>query len=460
MKHRNEKGFMLIATSFLIVVLTAFSAMTLFRSINEAKAVEREVDRLKTYCAAEAGLQGAFSEIAGTSYIGYINTSDYGPTDLYMNGEKVSDCHATKMLVSDNCVIVQSTGNGIYSTRSYEARIYLESLLSKYFLFTDSEDFATGQWAQYGTPLKDPVTGEDAVDANGRVRVAEDDYDRALMYFKGNWTIQGENVSLYGNAYAEGSLDINSNKSLDAHGDTYVAGEYIETGDLIVDDTWDDGEDKHPLTEDEREGELPTLDFTFYQNHNAIPSFGTAANARYIEFIVTAEGQNVVNEYNNSNYSNLIASYNIPDTCIIYVNGDAYVKGTINGRVCLVASDDVHIQGSLEYQDTGFADQGHSAAWLAWDKIYYNNPEMTICGIFYAHGISKSNPHHDAAYTTEGTYDPESKQYINVVGNRIMKGNTNLGHYAHRLYTWDPYLRKYPPPGLPVTAMVASVREI
>ncbi|MBU1864062.1 MAG: hypothetical protein KKH94_10400 [Candidatus Omnitrophica bacterium] len=473
MKINNEKGVLLITSAFLIIVLTGASAMFFGRSINEMKMVEREMDRLEAYCAAEAGFQGALSEIGTTNYSGFINTSNFASVGLSINGNEVSRCSATKTLISDNCIIIQSTGisgTGYYMSRSLQVRIALESVFSKYFLFADTGSFSSGTNSQYAEPLLD-VNDEDGdgdtteilVDANGRARVDADDDERALMYFRGDWDIDGEGVKLYGNAFVEGDLQVTQNKDdLDVHGDTYVQGNYVSNGQLVIDDTYDDGNDQHVLTNAEAEGALPAFNTTFYQNVNSIPSFGTSPTSRNLEFVPSDDGTyTIVNEYNNRNYSNLINSYHLPSNAIIYVNGDACIKGTIAGKVTLYTSDDLHIQGSLTYNNgLDHADENHSAAYLAGDVIYFNDQDMTAEGIFYAGQVSNSGHANDASRTLDGELDLGGKNCFTLIGNRILKGNSFMGHYAHRLYLYDPYLRNNPPPGLPVSAKVISVREI
>jgi len=460
MRWQNEKGVMLITAAFLITVLAGTSAMFLSRSINEAKVVEREVDRIKAYCAAEAGFQGALSQIGTQSYTGYVNTSGYSDT-LSVGGQQVATCLATSTAESSDFIIIQSTGTASYTTRSLEARVFLDSNLSKYLVYADTPSFGSGNNAQYSEPLTDPDTGEIVYDANGRERVPEDPLDRAMMYFTGDWVISGTNVNMYGDVYAEDDLIVNSGKDGDVHGDTAVKDQYTENGSLIVDDTYDDGEDKRNMTAD-MEDSLNEINLDFYANHNSIPSFGGASQNRYIEFVVSAdETHTVVNEYNDRQYSSLINTYDLPSIGIVYVNGDAYIRGTIKGRISIVASDDIFIQDSLEYANgLNHADVSDATAFLARDKLYFCGDQMNICGIFYAERINSDNPAFDSRYNTSGGYDPGSKQYLRVRGNRIINGNTNLSNYDDRAYIYDSYLKKFRPPGLPVTSVVSFVREI
>jgi len=460
MMLRNEKGVMLIAAAFLVTILAGTSAIFLSRSINEAQAVERELDRLKAYCAAEAGFQGALSQIGTQSYTGFVNTADYDNT-LYVGTSASSTCSATTTSESTDFVIVQATGTAEFTTRQLEARVFLDSNLSKYLVYSSSSSFGSGNNAQYGEPATDPDTGEVIYDENGRSRVPEDSLDRAMMYFTGDWNISGTNVQMYGDVYVGDDLNVNSGRDGDIHGDTLVTDIYNESGTLIVDDTYDDGADKREMTTDMQDI-LNTIDLSFYSSHNSIPSFGGASQSRYLEFAVSADGSHtVVREYNNRQYASQINTYNLPGSGIVYVNGDAYVKGTIKGRVSIVSSDDIFIQDTLEYANGLLhANESDAAAFLAQDKIFFCGSSMTTCGIFYGQRSASSNPAFDARYDTNGSYNPSVKQELYIRGNRIINGNTNLSYYPTRAYIYDPYLKKFRPPGLPITSVVSFVREI
>lgn len=460
---RNEKGVILLSSVFLVTVLAGFSAAFLTRSINELWAVEREEDRLQAYCGAEAGFQASLGQIGSNSYTGFVNTSDYTGS-LYLNGSKVSDVAANVTPESSDFITVESTGttSAPYNIkRSIRARVFLDSNLSKYLVYAETTSFSSGSGAQYGEPMTDPDTGNVVYDENGRARVPIDEYDRAMMYFTGDWNISGSGVEMYGDVYVEDDLNVSSGRSVDVYGDTMVRDQYQNYGSLNVDDTYDDGADKRRMSSG-MEDTLQDINLTFYRDHNSVPTFGQEARSRYLEFDVSADGTHtVIREYNDRVYSNEIATHDIPSTGIVYVNGDAYIKGTIKGRVSVVASDDIFIQDSLVYANgEKHADESDAAAFMARDKLYFCGNNMETCGIFYAERVYSDNPAFDSNYNVYGRSDPYSKNYLRIRGNRIIKGNTNLGNYDNRAYIYDPYLKKYRPPGLPITSVVSFVREI
>jgi hypothetical protein len=460
MNIKNNKGVMFVTSTFLIAVLAGTSVLFLNRSINEIRAVEREVDRFRAYCAAEAGFQGALSQIGTQSYTGFVNTAEY--TDaLIHSGVTYATCTATTTADTTDFIIIQSTGTASYSSRTIQARVFLDSNLSKYLVYADTTSFGSGANAQYGEALLDENTGLPQVDGTGRSRVAGDDYDRAMMYFTGDWNITGSNVEMYGNVYVNDDLNVYSGSDGDIHGDTFVGKSYIQSGTLTVNDTWDDGADKRTMTSDMTDV-LNSLNLSFYSSHNSIPTFGATAQNRYIKFVESADGTHtVVQEYNDRKYSSMVNSYNLPATAIIYVNGDAYIKGTIKGRISIVASDDIFIQGNLEYANgLAHANASDAAAYIAKDKIFFAANSADVAGIFYASKSYSSDPAFDATYDTNGYSNPGAKVDLKVRGNRVINGTTNLSYYDNRQYIYDPYLKKFRPPGLPVTSVVSFVREV
>jgi hypothetical protein len=458
---KTNSGFVLLSTLFCTIIMSALSVIMFQRAVSEMKAIEFDIDRMRAYCSAEAGLQGAIAGLKANAYTGFISSANFDERELFLDQSKVGTCSATVTMIDGDTASIQAVGRGINLSRALDAQVQLESIFSKYFVFSENPNFSSGSGAQYGSALRDPNTGQIMYDSNGRPRCVEDDYMRAWLYFRGDWNISGTDIKLFGNAYVENNLNVDAKQnSLDVVGDTFVGGNYIETGALTVDDTYDDGVDKNVMTNMEREAEFPTLQDSFYSSNSSIPVAGVGD--RTFEFSPSLDGSyTVVKEYSSRNYNTLINTYNLPTNAIIYVNGDAYVKGSISGRVTVFATDDIHIQGSLQYNNgLDQADSDHSAAYLANDIIYFNHPDMVIDGIFYA-GHTSTNAHaQDASRTLDGELDLGGKNCIVVNGNRIMKGNSFMSHYAHRLYLHDDQLRKYPPPGLPVTTMVRTVREI
>ena len=145
----------------------------------------------------------------------------------------------------------------------------------------------------------------------------------------------------------------------------------------------------------------------------------------------------------------------------MYVNGDAYVRGAIEGRVSVVASDDIMLQEDVTYEGgQTTADADHSVALMARDQMFFRDNNLTVSGILYGENVNGNRVVFDANYNTAGRYAPGQKRTLYLYGNRVMQGSTNLSNYPTRVYNYDEMLRYYRPPGIPVVPELRMVREI
>ncbi|MBI4431039.1 MAG: hypothetical protein HY587_04950 [Candidatus Omnitrophica bacterium] len=504
---RNEKGFLLLSSLFVTTLLTALSVVAYSRAMNEFSLVSREIDRVKAYYVAEAGIQNVVAQIGSNAYTGFIlidPVTGVGVLDGNHQGNiSVSDFQNTygASLLSSfsvdidyidaaDYVILEAQGVSGSESRILEARVFLESNFSKYLLFVDYPNFGSGTNAIYGEPTNDPLHPEGVAPHQGI---------RPNLYFTGDYQISGNNVQVYGDTATETAVTQSTSTSK-IHGDTYtgtfqtdVYGNPTDdgiTGGVVVTDGYkddldydkdgigpnpgdpddpDDFPDRHGLNPENFET-LPGVNKNFYTNsaHNSIPTFGGATvQSRYLEFVPDPSGGNftIVKEYNASNYTTQVASYNLPKTAVVYVNGDAYVKGAVEGRISVVSSKDIHFMGNVTYKNGAVkSDPNHSVAFLASDQLYFKPDSMTVSGIFYSENENNNNgsPNgvaFEASKTLTGGTDT-TKTFLRVYGNRLVVGRTNLSIYADREYLYDAGLRKYRPPGLPVEPSIQIVREL
>ena len=514
-RKKNEKGFLLMSSLFVTTMLSALSIVAYSRAMHEFRQVNREIDRAKAYYVAEAGIQNVVAQIAGNAYTGYIlidpvtgdkvldddNQGNISIDDFQTaGGTSAGGYSGTGMspagfsvdidyIDAADYVILQAQGVTGSEIRTLEARVFLESNFSKYLLFVDYPNFGSGNNATYGESTGDPSHPEG---------VAPHEGVRPNLYFTGDYQISGSNVQVYGDTALEGSVTTSTSTSK-IHGDTYTGtfqtnAQGIPTddgiaGDVVVrdgykDDIDYDGDgigpnpndpddagdfpDRHHLDAANYET-LPEVNKNFYQNagHNAIPAYGgSTAQNRYLEFVPAPAPGNytIIKEYSSSAYTTQTATYNMPKTAIVYVNGDAYVKGAVEGRLSLVSSKDIHFMGNLTYKNGAVkSDPNHSVAFLAADQLYFKPDSITATGIFYSENENNNNASNNVAFeaskTLTGATDT-TKTYLRIYGNRLVVGQSDLSIYADRQYLYDSGLRKYRPPGLPVEPTVQVVREL
>ncbi len=486
---KNEKGMALISVYIASMFILGISGAAYAKAFSEMQQVSRETARIRSFAAAEAGIQNAMAQIAVNAYTGFINTNTLTVSDFQsVTGTAVGNYTVTMNYPNQaDWVILSSTATVDGDSRTLEGRVFLDSNLSKYLVYADTSSFGSGTDAQYGEQNNADEDGDGSPDYPEGVASNED--DRAAVYFTGIWDISGSNVHLYGDAHAENRIDGNSSSYV--HGDTYSSafaqsgsGSVTNsgvTGSLHVGDGFDDDTDRnnngsvtsndypdyHDLTstgdgDAHATEDITQISHTFYAANTNTPQYvGSTTQSRYLKFVPTSSGTATqIVEYTNANFSTAVTTYTLPSSAIVYVKGNVYLKGEIGGRVSVVSSNSIYMDGNMTYasgQTT--ADATHSAAFLAKDKVYFRANDLTASGILYGENSSSSSAVFDATYNTSGQSDSGSKERLRLYGNRIMKGSTNLSYYDDRVYAYDQNLKYFRPPGIPVVPSLKTVRE-
>ncbi|MDD5226297.1 MAG: hypothetical protein PHV97_03810 [Candidatus Omnitrophica bacterium] len=247
-------------------------------------------------------------------------------------------------------------------------------------------------------------------------------------------------------------------------------------------------------TDARREEVIDTVDLAFYQAHNSSVatqrSYGTTSAERYFVFEPTADAtQTKVIVYDNQTDYNadspthranktdeftLPSTSDLTDKAILYSRGSIHVKGSIAGRVAVVSSDNILFDGNVKYAgNNSYSSQENSAAFLAKDVVYFRPEQLEVSGIIYAdnsHSTTRSplvaidsnyNEHYSLGdsrgYAPGDKYDGHFRHF----GNLIVDGTGNTSNYNNdRAYVYDPDLKYYRPPGLPIRPELRTVREI
>jgi hypothetical protein len=509
---KNQQGFALISVYLASMVILIVSMAAFSSVLTESRNVERERTRARAYAAAEAGLQTALAQIGqtATAYTGFINTAAIPTTDFQsVAGDAVGSFSVNVSYPNQaDWVILTTTATVEGETRQLEGRVFLQSNLSKYLMYANTSTIGLGTNLVLGA--SDGVSPQ-GVPANAN--------DRAELYYTNDLDFSGSNIHIYGDTHAENFISGSNSNTI--HGDTYVGRFQMDAlgrvtddgingtltvGDGFNDDIDRDGNgvinandyaDRHDLlpaaeqstsfnADARREEVIDQVNLNFYQANNASVAasrgYGTTTAERYFAFEPAGGGTqtNVVvfgslarfNAYNpfGSGAANTAArayktdEFTLPSSAVLYNNGKAHVKGTIAGRVSVVASDDILFDGNVKYGgNSSYCSPQNSAAFLARDMVYFRPESLEVSGIIYADKSSSSSLAIDSDYNINGQSRPQDKYngHFRHFGNLIIDGMGNTSNYAlDRAYVYDPNLKYYRPPGLPVRPELRTVREI
>ena len=198
---------------------------------------------------------------------------------------------------------------------------------------------------------------------------------------------------------------------------------------------------------------------------------------RYFKF-ETAPSGNVTRiiEYRNAGYQGApIGTRDLQSkNGLVYINGNVFVQGEIKGKVTVVSSKNVYYTGNVKYagnQSKVNPNNPDAAAFFAKNQQHFLPMSVEVSGIVYAEKAFNKN---NLALAIFGSYKlnqtfngivpilPREKDYghFRHYGNIVMNGVANTSVYRYdRAYVYDPNLKYYRPPGLPVEPDIRLVRE-
>ena len=437
-KERVIKGVALLITLVFVVILGIGAVAIARLHSTEISLVRRQNNSTRAFYLAEAGIEMAIAQIKADSYninISPIGTTYLGDGSYSVNFNQIGDI-----------ITITSTGTitNINIFRIVEQKVELGSVLAKYVVLVKMNGWTSGDNAIYGRPDPDHPEYPEGVSL--------DPEDRMKMYIMGDHYEARSNVHIYGDLFVEG--DFYSEDSTYVHGDTYLGvkddgSQGVFDGDGTITDGYslaggdlDDDNDLHPMRPDQYEV-YPEIDTSYYSTHSDVPLSGN----EYIEFVEDGDHTRV-DVYEDASYSEVVDSYALPAAQgVVYTNGDIHVKGTVKGRVTVVASDDIFFEGDIIYANgTHYANQSDSTAFLAYDDMYFQPDSVEVSGMLYVQEGSMSE-------------NADNPQRLRIYGNRIMASQSSFSGYSDREYIYDPNIRKYPTPKLPVVPVRKEWQE-
>lgn len=494
---KNEKGIILISVYAISLLILILSGATFTRSFIEANQVDHEVRRLQSFAAAEAGIQNALAQIGQNAYTGFINTASINSTSMsnYNATTTAGNFSATISYPNQaDWATVRATGTATNGTNVVlEGQVFLDSNLSKYMMYSTASTHGYGANLQIGYASTAQGASSQGVPSNP--------YDRNLLYYTGNLSFSGSNVNVYGDIHVQSSVSGN-NYTGSLRGDSYIGSfatnssgvtntgitsggnitfndgfsdDLDRNGDGIINST--DAPDIHGLnstgTGDAKKTEtLTPINLSFYQTNNNTPSFaGASPQTRYLKLEVASNGTSTrVVEYTNGNFTTATGStYTLPTSAIVYVNGNVYVQGNVKGRVSIVSSNNIMFTNNVRYGTSqSYVDPSQAVAFLAQKQAYFLPSSLEVSGIIYAQNSTSASAAVTAAYKlgSDGTTlvadgGAKTNGHFRHFGNIILGANSiSTAQYVNdRVFTYDPLMKYYRPPGLPVIPSLRVVRE-
>lgn len=393
---------------------------------NEAELTRKRNQSIRAFYLADAGVKRALWQMDQDPH--QINTAS-------INDHLGQGSYSVTLTRVGNQVTIYSVGLVNNETRRLVAVVELKSVLAEFVVFVN---LPTGSWtagsgAQYGQ--FDP--------AHLPSGVPLDPDDRMKMYITGSFEAQS-NVDIYGDLFVEGNFAMSG--SAVVHGDAYIGGN--TPGQGTIDDGYGlaDGDgltDTHTLREDQMI-EFPTLNTSHYAVHNNLSFTGDV----FLKFVDSGGGHTIVERYSDHTYTTLVASHALPSSAVIHVDGDANVKGTVSGKLTIVASDDIGFKGNIDYANgTHFADANNAVAFLAYDDLRFYPTNLEVSGILF---------------TETGRFRAVGwgNYFLRIYGNRLMASQSSMSSYTDRAYIYDPGLKNHPPPGLPLNPVLQNWTDL
>lgn len=512
-KLRQEKGFAIVSVSLVAFLILTLSGTTYARAFMETGQVNREVSHFQSYAAAEAGLQRALVQLGTTNafsgqgaYSGFLNLAR-GNSTL---STSTSYSYQFPNQNQDDWVVVQSTGTAPDGTpTTLEGRIFMDSNFSKYMMYANA---SVGLGTNLRLGFSDGVNPE-GVPANGDAR--------NLLYYTGNLSFSGSNVQVYGDILTERAITGSGGGNSQIHGDTYSwnfnqnsfgqvsssgVNPNIRVGDGFADDYDRDGDgmittrdypDYHQLTQngggDSKAKEtVDPIDVDWYKNTvqsttgtEVIKIPGNSTQNRYLKLEVDPSNQNTtrVVEYSSATYQEPVATYSLGSKTngVIYTDSNVFVKGEVQGRITLVSNQNVYFAGDVTYaggRHTIDATNPSAVSFFAKNKLYFVPQRVEVSGILYAdrEGGSGNSLAIDAGKTFDpyfnlvdtiqcgsgsGCVNTKENGHFRHYGSIVMDGGSNTSLYLNdRAYLYDPEVKNYRPPGIPVRPSLRVTREI
>jgi len=415
MKDSRNNGIVLVYVVLLLVVgsIIMYSAMSRNLQTYKFSVIDRQIATAASY--ASNAVTDLMRQLSDNPYKDHYSTESIEiPNAFYEGGFS-----EITIIPDDNIHTLAIEAAGYYGDKENPQITTNLSAVIKFI-----SDLTT-----YGTYL----------DGNFTTSASDVEY-RGKMWINGTWSITGSNVSCAGGpVFVKDNVSVGWGKSLTINGDLYYGGS-IDSGVTVTGNAYN----YFPL------GDYPTIDTDFYEAHyntkftaadhwySGYPSSGwgwwqTETDYADLEFI--SDGTIAVNGG--------AQTISIPSSGLIIYgeNCNIRIRGTVHGKVTIVA-DTIKVRDGISYANgTHHASNEDSFAALATESMYWYTEEDSAMELHGAYFLDSTSEYIEAEKEGWGSVP------LNLYGTRN-RGITTRGFSSSTL-EFDPYLDRYPPPGLP-----------
>ncbi|NOY77760.1 MAG: DUF4900 domain-containing protein [Calditrichaeota bacterium] len=308
----SERGISLIAVIFVTIFMTTISVVTLSLVVTDNRVTAHHLESARAFWLSEAGIERALL------WLRYQDPPPGGisPFTLYNNVSIDGDAGTYSVVIDPvddnaNTYIKQydilSTGNDGAISRQIQIRVQMTTF-GKYIYLTGSE--GSGRiWFTTGDVIEGPLHSNDQIS------------------IQGSPIFLGKVTSSYSSFYEGSPYDPTFKKGYQLG----VPQVTFPTFQDVNDNYWAVNNDPPPLIIDAR-----------FSKHSSI-QFNADGTITYN--VWHWSGGNKIYDIHN-------ATANLSDlNGAIFVQGDVQLKGTVNGQVTVVATDDINITDDLLYAD-------------------------------------------------------------------------------------------------------------
>lgn len=426
----RNRGFALALVLFIIVILATVAYAALSVATLDQRTAQQDYRAARALYAARAGVAEAQARLA----FNYNWTGGQGTQEQDDTFTVVAQPHPDNLTSTNKRWRVTSTGSFSGASRVVVAFLQLESF-AKYAYFTDRE--YTSSNSEIWFIGRDAING--VAHTNGWFRMS------GHPQFSDSVTSANTGDSRYNSSnftYNQAGVQTDPARFFQTYS-SYASDGPVALGSS-AEFSFAGGQSRVPLPTDT----------------GAIEANATRSYSRQTRLTFRADGRVDVDEYVSGRWRDVeILDTTTQPGVAIYVDEEVHISGTVQGRVTVGASKDVHITGNLVY-----ADSSRDVCGIVGDQniIVESSPYSRVDRYIHASMMALNGSFTVKDYST-GSYRGTLHVFGGIIQNRrgpvgTFSGSSPVTGYS-KDYQYDETLLNSPPLFFPTTGNV-EVRSL